>query len=226
MPCCISSYFVSYQENLNYLDWNGMKRYYLYFDHPNNAAKYFVFICALIEYIYASKIKLYHWCGILIAMTVIYSFTHSEGVFVVVILFVIATLKNKIWMKKCLDFFACYGMIIIASISACFAYSIKIPGVSYVVLLLDILGSGRFSNMFRAVQKYGITLFGQDVVFGSYQILGGYQSIYADNFTVYCMTCFGIVYILAVCILFFFSGKENRYRWKNIYVYFCYFPIF
>lgn len=89
-----------------------------------------------------------------------------------------------------------------AAVSACLAFSMKIPILSNFVLLFDIIGSGRFSNMYRTVQRYGITLFGQRVLLGNYEIVGGYDSIYADNLTLYCMVCLGIVYIIIVCALF------------------------
>jgi|GEM_PF-3194406 len=194
--------------SLQYLSWNGLNRYYIYYDHPNNAAKYFLFLCVLIAYLYTEKMKLSHWFCILTTMMVVYYFTYSESAYVVAILFFISIFKRQLWMKKCIDFFARYGMIIVFAISASLAFVITIPVISNAVMLLDGIGSGRFSNMFRAVQQYGISFFGQKVIFGNYRILGGYDSIYADNLTVYCMTYLGLIYIFAICILFYFAAKK------------------
>ncbi|MDO5813265.1 MAG: hypothetical protein Q4Q31_09250 [Bacillota bacterium] len=211
------------RSSLSYLEWNGLQRYNMYFDHPNNAAKYFVFICVLIEYAYADKIKLKQWFCLMISMGIIYYFTHSEAVFVTIILFVMSYGKNTLYGKNIIEFVARYGMAINAIISASCAMLITIPVISKLLLLLDGMGSGRFSNLFYAVQKYGLTLFGQKALFGSYQIVGGYNGIYADNFTVYCMTCMGICYIVIVCILFYFGAKKMDLAGKE---YLCMFIVF
>lgn len=220
--CVFLFNYIFSKGTLPYLDWNGLARYYIYYDHPNNAAKYFVFICTLAEYVYSEKLKLHHWVCIFVLMMMLYFFTHSEGVFVVAILFVLSTLRNKSWMKKCTDFFAQYGMIIVSIVSTCFAYAISIPGISGVVLLLDTVGSGRFSGMFRAVEKYGPTLLGQEAIFGNNTIVGGYFGIYADNLTVYCITCLGIIYILTLCFLFYLAAKKIDAEGK---IYLCVFII-
>lgn len=200
--------YIFFRDSVSYLDWNGIARYYLFYDHPNNAAKYFVFISVLIEYVYSSKLRLFHWMCILVVMILVYSFTRSESAFVVVILAIISVCKSKRIMKKLLAFFSQYGMVIFAGISVCTAYSIKIPGLSNLLLILDVMGSGRFSHMYRAVEKYGITLFGQEAIFGNNTIVGGYFGIYADNLTVYCMTCLGVVFIIALCFLFYLSAPK------------------
>lgn len=195
------------KDSLQYLSWNGLNRYYLYYDHPNNAAKYFVFIITLIVYLYTERLKVYHWLGVFASMLLVYSFTHSEAVFITVFLFFISFFSKSSWMNTSINFFSKYGMVIISAISVCFAFAIKIPFISNVIMLLDDMGSGRFSNMFRAVQQYGITILGQKVIFGSFQQIGGYESIYADNLTVYCLTCLGLIYVLILCILFLRAEK-------------------
>lgn len=215
--------YIFSRSSLLYLEWHGLLRYNIYYDHPNNAAKYFIFICVLIVNQFGNKMRLRHWNCILVAMALIYYFTHSEAVFIVVILFCLYYFRSVLWIKRGIEFTARYGMLVAASVSACCALVINIPVISKGLLLLDTMGSERFSNLFRAVRNYGITFFGQNVVFGNYQIVGGYDSIYADNFTVYCMTYLGIVYILVLCILFYLASEKMD---LNIKVWLCMFIIF
>ena len=216
------SYFFS-RISLNYLDWNGLIRYNIYFDHPNNAAKYFVFICALVEYLYADRIKIRYWFCLLVIMGGMYYFTHSEAVFMIAVLFIIRSVKNINYGKNIINAVAKYGMLINVAISVSCAMLITIPIISKLLLSLDEMGSRRFSNLFYAVQIYGTTLFGQRALFGSYQVVGGYTGIYADNLTVYCMTHLGIIYIILICILFFFGSFKMNLHEK---VYICTFILF
>ena len=215
--------YIFHRSQLSYIDWNGIQRYSIYFDHPNNAAKYFVFICALIEYIYHDKIKLKHWLGLMVSTVVVYYFTHSESVFVVGILCIFSCGKITRYGKKFIGFMAKYGMIINSFLSASSAMLITIPVFSKLLLLLDGMGSGRFSNLHYAVERYGFTFWGQKALFGSHRIVGGYNGIYADNFTVYCMTCLGIIYIVIVCVLFYFGSKKLDLAGKE---YLCIFIVF
>ena len=64
----LAQYFLM-KENLSFLDWHGFKRYYLYYDHPNSAAKYFIFLCAIIVYLYAKELKWRHWILMLLLYT-------------------------------------------------------------------------------------------------------------------------------------------------------------
>lgn len=211
------------RDSLEYLAWHGETRYFLYYDHPNNAAKYYVFICMLMIYCNSERIRKRTLLTMSILTVVIYFFTVSEAVFITWILIVLWYFRNRSWMKFFRNQFARYGMIMTAAVSACFAFSMKIPIISNFVLLFDIIGSGRFSNMYRTVQRYGITLFGQRVLLGNYEIVGGYDSIYADNLTLYCMVCLGIVYIIIVCALFYKAADKLLTEEK---IYFCMFIIF
>lgn len=215
-------YFLT-KENLSFLDWHGFKRYFLYYDHPNNAAKYFIFLCAIIVYLYANELKWKHWILMLLGMFGMYYFTRSDSLYVITILFLLTTLREKRVFNKGINFFSKYGMIIFSCISAGMALFINIPIISNIFFLFDEIGSGRFSNLYRAVQRYGITWLGQRVLFGNHEIVGGYEGIYADNLTVYCMTYLGAIYIFILGYFFYKTSDQVSLCGK---IYRCIFLIF
>ncbi len=216
-------FFFTHTGNLTLIYQNGVGRYCMFYDHPNNAAKIFVFLSTMIVFLYKEKMKGIYWVILLGFMAIMYYFTRSEATFLVIALFLISLFYENNFLKRIIDFFVKYGMAIIAFISVSFAFTINIPLISKFFLLFDSMGSGRFSDFYRAIQQYGTTFLGQKVYFGQYEVMGGYNSVYADNLTIYCLTCFGIVYILILISLFYLSADRLD---KNEKIYVLMFIIF
>lgn len=210
-------FFFAHFGNLEVIYQSGVARYCMFYDHPNNAAKNYVFLSTIIVFLFREKIKGVHWVLLFGLMVTMYYFTRSEAILLMFVLFSLSIFNENIILKRVIDFLTKYGMAIIAVISLCFAYSIKIPLISKFILLFDTMGSRRFSDFYRAIQFYGTTFLGQNVTFGKYEVLGGYNSVYADNLTVYCLTCFGIVYIFVLIILFYISADRLETN-EKIYV--------
>lgn len=178
-------------------------KYYSYASHIM-----FYFICAYVSY-KKDKISYSELIILLITNYYIFYYTDTRTSFVLGTIFVIYALIKKIFNVKkglikfkIMDFIYSYSfilcLIIILGISFC------LPSVTFESL--NALLSGRLVLYVANLQKYGISLFGQSIMFNTVETnLNHYN--YIDSAYLQTLVVDGIVFSVIIIILFTIANK-------------------
>lgn len=191
-------------------------RYGLFTYHPNTIARIFIFYIALSCFVHKMEIPTINWIMIFITTIIMFVLTRSDALYLVGVCFLLSKVKSIEKVDKILTVFVKYGVIIFTGFSLSVALTASIPGVRQLLLQLNVLMSNRLTSNLRALELYGITLLGNNSVFGRNFVYQGvaYQWIYADNMYVYMMVHWGLIYLLLLAFLLFVTSNNLDYRAK------------
>ena len=190
------------------LDSGGV-RYLLYYDHPNNAAREYIFIVYMFLYIYYDKMNIRHWIAASLGGVIVYYFTRSDAIWTIFIIFFIWIFRKFRFTERAMRFLVKYGVPLFTGLSFAMIWTAKIPMLQSLFLFLNVLASNRFTSNIRAFDMYGITWLGQPSEFGAeFEYMGRtYGWIYADNMYLYMIIHLGLIYLLILALVLLISSK-------------------
>lgn len=208
--CCIV-FFIMYitgvtEGNLTYSD-KGI-RMGLGLGHPNMLAAYYAMLMTHFIYLKYKKIRLYHIALFAIGAVVIYCITKSStGIVVAIVTLFIAFLlkffSNKRFNEKAISIGLFLGIVIFTFIPIIYSDAFS---------TFDTLITGRFHQAHFYYEKYGISLFGNDISYdlnkwNTDNILDiGYVRMLINNGVIYYLTIvFGYIFVIREAAL-----KDNR----------------
>lgn len=220
--------FLVHSGSLPTLVQSGVTRFYVFYDHPNNAAKTFLFLVVLYFYMNFQSINFKKILLIIALAIYMYMLTRSDALVCTAIPVMFYVFRRNKYTVKVAEWLARYGMILFTGISTIVALLSYIPYVGRFITLVDIYANGRFGGFGRTVQMYGITILGQVAKFGSSFMFDGkeYGWIYADNITIYCLTCLGVIYLVLMCLLFLKTAPKMSFEQRIVIIMFAIFGLF
>ena len=204
------------QPNLiQYVYRDGVRRHYFFVSHANTFSMYLMW--TIFEYLYLKydvitrKQILYIW---FIDMCLNYFSDSSTNMIIVTIVLSLVALKKRYpkteikWVHFAVKYGYFFCSIFFCGITICYQYFNGILKVIYNFLddLLTrplIYGAHVYSN-------YGITLFGKILNFPEKIFWNGYwfDFVGCDNTYIWCMLCYGSIYLVILSILFFLVEKK------------------
>lgn len=192
----------------------GGVRYLLFYDHPNNAAREYIFIVYMFAYIYHDRLKIQHWIAAILGCFVVFYFTKSDAVWTVPVIFLIWAMRRNKIMEKIMHFLVKYGVPLFTVLSFAMIWSAKIPFLNNFFSFINVLATNRLTSNVRAFNMYGLTWLGQASKFGAeFEYMGRtYGWIYADNMYLYMIIHVGTVYLLIMAFIFWKSSKYLNFR--------------
>lgn len=193
---------------------DGGVRYLMFYDHPNNAAREYIFMIYLFAYVNYDKLKVRHWVFATVGAAAVYYFTKSDAVWTIPVIALVWAFSQRSSFEKAMQKFAQYGVVIMSALSFAMLWVASIPALNKFFLFLNVLASNRFTSNIKALDMYGITLLGQASKFGAeFEYMGKtYGWVYADNMYLYLLIHVGAIYLIILGILLWIGAKRLNRR--------------
>lgn len=200
-------HYISEPKSLHYIVQYGKDfRYFIYYSSPNGAAKTFIFI--VIGYIYLNygKIKFYQVTIVLIITGILYYFTKSDALSIVILSIILYYSMLK------LD-----GIRVLVSILRKNIFFVFLIMIGFFVFgaetklfaLIDSLLVGRLSTSFQTLNIYGISLIGQKIGLG-YQVFDNdVYMLYCDIAFIYTVIYYGMIYFCFITFIMMATRKNK-----------------
>ena len=199
-----------------YMSRDGDIRYGLGFYVANVTGYHFLTIIILYIYLRREKIKLIEFIAMLFINFVIFMLTKTRNSFLTINMAVFLAILLKYYQKE--KFVKLFEKITIVSyiIGSVIIFSLTIlygAGNKFAIYLNRIL-TGRLSLSFNGMQKFGITLLGQNISFNSneYNVL--------DSSFINCIIVYGIIFFM-IMLLFFTAFAYFSYKINDKYLSLC-----
>lgn len=191
----------------------GFVRYYIFYGHPNNAMRYFLFIAVLYVFLRWNRIRLIEWIVIGLLAFSVYFYTVSAAVWVLALLLVLWIGKSFKPFCTFATWFSKHGVLLCIVLSLLPLLMDRLPVINPLYTWLDIISTGRFSSLSRAINLYGITVLGTNTEFGNAVMANGYP-VLSDNAYVFTLVHEGVIYLVAIAAILLYSAKKLDYKSK------------
>lgn len=180
--------------------------------HPNHAAALWNAIVMLWSYTNWEKITFRHWTWVLVLTGIIYICIGSEAIAAIFLLFLFWLLRKNQIIFNVLKTIVKYGVIIMIVFSLLYVWISNVPFLHEFAVWLNEMSTGRFALGARALELYGTSWLGANNEFGQLVIGGLEEYVYADNAYIYMMVNQGMIYLVAIQLIVFFSAKWLDYK--------------
>ena len=195
-----------------YEDFTGVTKYSMTFTGANEAARYWIFWCALFMYVNAGKkITVCKKCMILLFTIFFWICTRSDALILILFIALFKCMENKKGIRKFIEKYAGYCFAVIWIISLI----ILLFEDSFIYNVVNQFSTGRLLRGILGFQTYGITLLGQsDLKFGQWIDWGENYSVrlVVDNAYYMLMLQYGTVYLVIIAYLFIKSRTHIDYK--------------
>lgn len=212
IPCVMILYFLKIIPSYDFVDIYGRTRYSFGYYNPNGF--FFGIFVLCIDAMIISGNTLKYSTFALISLTVICFgyFTYSRsGIIMLLATFLLITIENRydvIRRSIIIKFVISYGLPICYLIA--YLMTMFYERRAGWVIVLSKLMSGRIRFSYNFLQQYGVSLFGQEVYTNtSLQASENHlMAVSLDNFYIYSLICYGIVFSLILIILSVLAEKK------------------
>lgn len=194
-------------------------RLYLGFTYTTFLANYFFHFLLMYYSLKKKEIGIVDTCLVLAMNQVIYVLTDTNAVYYEVYLFLIFLWILKLWKRPFKTKAFSIGTIVAMPTMCILAFfmSVRYNASKPIWVVLNTLLTGRLSLAHNAIEEYGLTLFGSDIVWvtGRYSIERTEDYFYVDSSYINIALTFGVIVLILVligfCVLSHKATKEQKY---------------
>ncbi|MCD7790140.1 MAG: hypothetical protein LUH55_06280 [Bacteroides thetaiotaomicron] len=197
----------------------GRTRLYLGFTYTTYLANYFFHFLLVYYSLKKKEIGVVDTCLVLAMNQVIYILTDTNAVYYEVYLFLIFLWILKLWKRPFKTKIFSLGAIVAMPIMCILAFfmSVRYDASKPIWVALNSLLTHRLSLAHNAIEEYGLSLFGSDIVWvtGRYGIERTEDYFYVDSSYINIALTFGVIVLILVligfCVLSHRAAKEQKY---------------
>lgn len=192
---------------------SGELRYNFGFSHPNTFSMLLFNLILMWVYINFNKIRMKNIVAIFLLTIIAYSFTKTRTFLVDVgclLLILMITKVNKIRINNIISVIARFITPTLAV--GTYALAILYMAGNTVAITIDDILSYRIRLVAYGLTQYGVSFFGKNlsnitVVYDQYWRLNSFTF---DNIYAYLLTNIGIIWLVVICICFYFLAKKKE----------------
>ncbi|MCD7816232.1 MAG: hypothetical protein LUH12_05940 [Bacteroides sp.] len=197
----------------------GRTRLYLGFTYTTYLANYSFHFLLMYYSLKKKEIGIMDTCIVLAVNQVVYILTDTNAVYYEVYLFLIFLWILKLWKRPFKTRIFSIGAVVAMPIMCILAFfvSVRYDVSKPLWVALNTSLTGRLSLAHNAIEEYGLSLFGSDIVWvtGRYGIERTEDYFYVDSSYINIALTFGVIVLILVligfCVLSYKACKEQKY---------------